>query len=989
MNQPTDNAEFLVSHARVCDLIDRFERYAREKYLLPNYQEAEARKDFIDPLFKALGWDVDHEREHNPYEQEVKVERGLSVHDARSQKRADYAFHLAPNFRDVRFYVEAKKPSVDLNRSADAHFQTLRYGYSAKAPLAVLTDFEQIRVLDCRRRPHPDTALDQTYKSWHYTEFRDSAKFAEFYWLFSRQAHLDGSYQRRIDELPKPRGGAKQRGLFKGGYQPVDDSFLEELSDHREALAKAFKKADQSLDSATLTEIVQRTLDRLVFLRFLEDKQIETDIRLSDFGKGKGAWDDFRAASRRLDNIYNGIVFKPLDVLDDPGFNVDNGVIADICERLSAENSPYNFDAIPIHILGSIYERFLGSVIRATEKRAVVEEKPEVRKAGGVYYTPEYIVRYIVANTVGKQITGKTPAEIAKLRFADIACGSGSFLLGIYDELLRYHADWYNRPENDKQAKKDGCVKTEDEHWRLSLAQRRAILLNNVYGVDLDRQAVEVAQLSLFLKLLEDERATSARQYQLDYGRDTNLKRLLPDLSGNIKCGNSLIGWDVAGPAGLSNEDEQRLNPMNYEDEFPAVMRAGGFDSIVGNPPYEVVEKERSEASWPHQAFIDAIKTTDFYDSALGGKRNMYRFFVVRTIKLLKDGGRTGLIVPLSLLADISCAATRAYMINQLRPVDIDCFPQKDNASKRVFRDAKLSTMVYTGQVSSANVTLDGDVNIRVYPWNSFDDVPRSSTLLMEDIKLLDPENCPIPLVSGEQWSLCRKIHNNPSVVRFGDATGVKVTRGEINQTNYRRFITSSPKHARLLKGVEVAQYRIRTDRSQGQQEWFDEAAYLKEAKAKPIVRQQRIATQRITGVDERLRLVAAVAPVPAYFADSTNSIVVDETSPIKPKYILAILNSRLMQWRFKLTSTNNNVGTNEIESLPLLIPGNEGEKRRHDLIVERVEALIVAKQQEADATGSAKAVAERKCKALENEINRLVYQLYDLTDEEVTLIEG
>lgn len=988
MNQPTDNAEFLVSHARVCDLIDRFERYAREKYLLPNYQEAEARKDFIDPLFKALGWDVDHEREHNPYEQEVKVERGLSVHDARSQKRADYAFHLAPNFRDVRFYVEAKKPSVDLNRSADAHFQTLRYGYSAKTPLAVLTDFEQIRVLDCRRRPHPDTALDQTYKSWHYTEFRDSAKFAEFYWLFSRQAHLDGSYQRRIDELPKPRGGAKQRGLFKGGYQPVDDSFLEELSDHREALAKAFKKADQSLDSATLTEIVQRTLDRLVFLRFLEDKQIETDIRLSDFGKGKGAWADFRAASRRLDNIYNGIVFKPLDVLDDPGFSVDDDVIADICERLSAENSPYNFDAIPIHILGSIYERFLGSVIRATEKRAVVEEKPEVRKAGGVYYTPEYIVRYIVANTVGKQIAGKTPAEIAKLRFADIACGSGSFLLGIYDELLRYHADWYNRPENDKQAKKDGCVKTEDEHWRLSLAQRRAILLNNVYGVDLDRQAVEVAQLSLFLKLLEDERATSARQYQLDYGRDTNLKRLLPDLSSNIKCGNSLIGWDVAGSAGLSNEDEQRLNPMNYEDEFPAVMRAGGFDSIVGNPPYEVVEKERSEASWPHQAFIDAVKTTDFYDSALGGKRNMYRFFVVRTIKLLKNGGRTGLIVPLSLLADISCAATRAYMINQLRPVDIDCFPQKDNASKRVFRDAKLSTMVYTGQVS-ANVTVDGDVNIRVYPWNSFDDAPRSSTLRMEDIKLLDPENCPIPLVSGEQWSLCRKIHSNPSVVRFGDATGVKVTRGEINQTNYRRFITSSPKHARLLKGVEVAQYRIRTDRSQGQQEWFDEAAYLKEAKAKPIVGQQRIATQRITGVDERLRLVAAAAPVPAYFADSTNSIVVDETSPIKPNYILAILNSRLMQWRFKLTSTNNNVGTNEIESLPLLIPGNEGENRRHDIIVERVEALIVAKQQEADATGNAKAIAERKCKALENEINRLVYQLYDLTDEEVTLIEG
>ncbi len=987
MNQPPSNAEFLLSHARVCELIDRFERYAKEKYLLPSYQEAEARKDFIDPLFKALGWDVDHEREHNPYEQEVKVERSLSVHDARSQKRADYAFYMAPNFRDVRFYVEAKKPSVDLSKSVDAHFQTLRYGYSAKTPLAVLTDFEQIRILDCRRRPHPDSALEQTYKAWHYTEFRSAAKFSEFYWLFSRQAHLDSSYQRRIEELPKSKGGAKQRKLFKGGYQPVDDSFLEELSEHRETLAKAFKKADNSLDSATLTEIVQRTLDRLVFLRFLEDKQIETDIRLSDFGKGNGAWPDFRAASRRLDNIYNGIVFKPLDVLDDQEFEVDDDVFADICERLSTENSPYNFDAIPIHILGSIYERFLGSVIRATEKRAVVEEKPEVRKAGGVYYTPEYIVRHIVQSTVGKQISGKTPSEISRLRFADIACGSGSFLLGIYDELLSYHADWYNNPSNSKQAKRDGCVRTEDEFWRLSLAQRRNILLNNVFGVDLDRQAVEVAQLSLFLKLLEDERATSARQYQLDYGRDANLKKLLPDLSSNIKCGNSLIGWDLVVSADHDRDEEQLLNPMNYEDEFPAIMRSGGFDVIVGNPPYEVVEKERSEASWPHQAFIESIKHTDYYDSALGGKRNMYRFFVVRSIKLLKPGGRTGLIVPLSLLADISCAKTRMYLIDQLRPVEFDCFPQKDNASRRVFRDAKLSTTIYTGQRASGEKS-DEDVRIRIYPWNSFDDAPRRSELRLEDIRLLDPDNFPVPLVSSEQWNLCKKIHNQPNVMRVKNAPGVLVSRGEINQTVYRRFITSDPRHARLLKGTEVSQYRIRSDRSQGQQEWFDEASYLKDGKKKPIVDTQRIATQRITGVDERLRLVAAKAPAPAYFADSTNSILVTEKSEVDANYILAVLNSRLMQWRFKLTSTNNNVGTNEIESLPLAFPKSQADKDRLSLISERVDSLMTTKHQVTESAGNSKLIAERKQRALENEINKLVYQMYGLNESEVALIE-
>lgn len=981
MNDAGDKSAFEIAHARICELIDRFEKYARDNYLQPGYQEAEARKDFIDPMLKALGWDVDHEREHNPYEQEVKVERGVSV--AKAQKRADYAFYLKPNFRDVRFFVEAKKPSVDLDRSVDAHFQTLRYGYSANTPLAVLTDFEQIRVLDCRLRPHPDTALEQVYKAWHYIDFRDRDRFAEFYWLFSREAHADGSYQRRIDELPKPRGGAKQRGLFKGGYQAVDASFLAELEEHRTALAKAFKKADTGLDSETLTEIVQRTLDRLVFLRFLEDKQIETEIGVSHFGKGKGAWADFQAASRRLDGIYNGIVFKRLESLDDPGFAVDDAVFADVCEQLSAENSPYNFDAIPIHILGSIYERFLGSVIRATDKRVFVEEKPEVRKAGGVYYTPEYIVRYIVQQTVGKLIDGKRPGEIAKLRFADIACGSGSFLLGVFDELLRYHAEWYNRPENEKRAKRDGCVRNEDNLWQLSLAQRRAILQNNIHGVDIDRQAVEVAQLSLFLKLLEDERATSARQYQLDYARDANLKKLLPDLSSNIVCGNSLIGWEVSSLLVLDPDEERKLNPLDFETEFRSVMSSGGFDVIVGNPPYEVVEKERSKASWPHQAFVEAVKKSANYEAALGGKLNMFRFFTVRAISLLKKGGYAAMIVPLSLLADISCSKTRMHLFRALRPVEVDCFPQKDVTSKRVFKDAKLSTMIFAGQLEAEN-TGQADINLRVYPWNSFEDQPRSAALRLSELAVLDPKNLPIPLVSDDQWQLCQKLHGNSQSRRLSEVDRVSVTRGEINQTIYRKFITNNPQHKRLVKGAEIARYQVRQKLSQGQQEWFDESAFLKVNSPRAAINNRRIATQRITGVDERLRIVSTIIPAGAYFADSTNSIIVADDASVSIEYLLAFLNSRLMQWRFKLTSTNNNVGTNELAALPIVIAEDVQQGR----IVSLVEQMLVAKQQEAAASGHAREIAARKCAALDRQIDALVYELYGLTDDEIALVE-
>ncbi len=252
LNDTDQKSAFEIAHAKIVALLDHFAKYARDTYLLPGYQQAAVRKDFIDPLLKALGWDVDHEREHNPYEQEVKVERGVSVGAARAQKRADYAFYLKPNFRDVRFFVEATKPSVDLARSVDAHFQTLRYGYSANTPLAVLTDFEQIRILDCRLRPHPDTALDQVYKSWHYSDFRDAERFAEFYWLFSREAHADGSYQRRIDECqcrdpdnPKLKFDTfghdlvirhehdirKRKGAFSQLNQPAREAFMGRLTD--------------------------------------------------------------------------------------------------------------------------------------------------------------------------------------------------------------------------------------------------------------------------------------------------------------------------------------------------------------------------------------------------------------------------------------------------------------------------------------------------------------------------------------------------------------------------------------------------------------------------------------------------------------------------------------------------------------------------------------------------------------------------------------
>lgn len=965
---------FEIAHARVCELIERFGRHARDTYLLPGYQEAEARKDFIDPFWKALGWDVDHEREHNPYEQEVKVERGVTV--ARAQKRADYAFYLKPNFRDVRFFVEAKKPSVDLDRSTDAHFQTLRYGYSANTPLAVLTDFEQVRVLDCRLRPHPDTALAHVYKSWNYTEFREAGKFAEFYWLFSREAHADGSYQRRVEELPKPKGGAKQRGLFKGGYQAVDASFLAELEEHRTVLAKAFKKADTALDSETLTEIVQRTLDRLVFLRFLEDKQIETEIGVSHFGKRKGAWADFREASRRLDGIYNGIVFKRLEPLDEPAFAVDDDVFADVCEQLSAENSPYNFDAIPIHILGSIYERFLGSVIRATEKRVFVEEKPEVRKAGGVYYTPEYIVRYIVQQTVGKRIAGKTPAEVAKLRFADIACGSGSFLLGVFDELLRYHAEWYNRPENDKRAKRDGCVRNEDNLWQLSLAQRRTILQNNIYGVDIDRQAVEVAQLSLFLKLLEDERATSARQYQLDYARDANLKKLLPDLSSNIVCGNSLIGWDVTGLSTLSPDDERRLNPLDFEQAFPVVMRAGGFDAIVGNPPYVLLQDEfRDEIGHPY------LKTR--YEVA-SFKVDTYHLFFERASKLLREDGRLGYITPSNYLTNNHLENLRRFLLTNL------CMDRIVVYEGKVFHGASVDTA--TTICARVENGTDKFIMQRILPVN--DDPGESNAVKMSREECLSrPYALITPKNAHGTADLFSRVESSAGIldefveVSFGkQLRDRKKFQNDVIEVENLSGIPET--HIPCYTGKNVNRYDVKwsglaclRDRSAKRGGCWDDDKH--DAKPKLLTRQ--IGVIPIFGMDDK-----------GFHCLNTMFMLTSRDNEMSLSYLLGLLNSRLLSEFWSERFYDQRARFPKIKGTYLkLLPirridfADPKDRARHDRMVELVDQMLAAKQQEAAASGHAREIATRKCAALDRQIDALVYELYGLTEDEIALVEG
>ena len=258
------------------------------------------------------------------------------------------------------------------------------------------------------------------------------------------------------------------------------------------------------------------TIDRIIFLRICEDRGIERYEKLKEVSEQANVYAGLCQLFRQADLRYNSGLFHFKDEKDISGaadnltlnLILDDKVLRQILGSLYYPDCPYAFAMISADILGQVYERFLGKVIRLTPgHQAKVEEKPEVRKAGGVYYTPTYIVDYIVKNTVGKLLEGLTPKQAAKIKVLDPACGSGSFLLGAYQYLLDWHADWFakNEPEKWARGNNPAVYQGMGNEWKLTTPEKKRILLDNIHGVDIDSQAVEVTKLSLLLKVLEGE----------------------------------------------------------------------------------------------------------------------------------------------------------------------------------------------------------------------------------------------------------------------------------------------------------------------------------------------------------------------------------------------------------------------------------------------------------------------------------------------------
>lgn len=470
------------------------------------YNEHSCRIEYIDPLLKLLGWDVANEKGVAPQYREVIAENYSTRTD-----RPDYTITL----RGVpKFFVEAKKPAVDITRDADPAIQTRKYGWNAKHRLAVLTNFEYLAIYDTCHIAHEDDACAVArYRLYHYTEYVE--KIEEIVGLIARDTVYSGDFDAYLDaNFPSTEGQTQQ----------VDTLFLSQINEWRVALSnELYAQGGRYASLEVLNDVVQEFINQIVFLRICEDKNLPLYHKLKDTITDTDQLQSkleelFRSADRR----YNSGMFSGEDIIFDLSWKVIKGMIED----LYYPQSPYLFNIIEPNLLGKIYEIFLTEQLVLLENNTIGLGKKKDCQNRSVVTTPTEIVKYMVDKTLSKVCEGKKPAEILNISVADIACGSGIFLEEAFAYLQDYCVQWYI---NNGQT--DHLIETGIDLYKLPLQEKKDILCSCIYGIDIDIHAVEVAKFSLLIKLIEDETAPSVAE----------VVPILPDLGDNIQFGNSLV----------------------------------------------------------------------------------------------------------------------------------------------------------------------------------------------------------------------------------------------------------------------------------------------------------------------------------------------------------------------------------------------------------------------------------------------------------------
>lgn len=630
---------------RVLDLISQFTDMV-ENGDIKSVNETTIRETYLNPLLEDLGWDPRNRRGVSVQDRDVILEDALVING--ETKAPDYAFIVE---QTRKFFVEAKRPSVNIQQAKSGAYQLRRYCWSATLPFGLLTDFEEFAIYDCRAMPLLNDSSSVARVA--YFTYKDLPK----YWpllagMFGKAAVRDG----KLDEIAA-------RSKEPTNARPIDGAFLEEISTWRESLAEVLAFQNTALDVVELNQAVQTLIDRIIFLRIAEARGLEPRDELKNVGRDEpGVYKRLTELFLRADNRYNSGLFHltvksevngDIDSLT-PSLEIPDDVLRRIITRLYFP-VPYEFSVLPADLLGRIYEQFLGErIVLEANRQTTIELKPEVRKSGGVYYTPAPIVDYIVAKTVGPLLVNRTPKDIENVRVLDPACGSGSFLIAAYQYLIDWHRNYYaDKPRLAKQFLTVGT----DGFLRLNTAERKRILINNIFGVDIDPQAVEVSKLSLLLKVVEGE-----NQMELAVGR------ILPDLDANVLCGNTLIDVDFQMPFGLTEQERLQFNPFSWTASWPQIAKAGGFDAIIGNPPYLNID-----AVWGRTDLrVAYIKT--HYRSVYQDKTDILFYFLKKATELCK--GEIGFIVSRSFLEADKAKNLRGWLGSNVRVREVLDFRQ-------------------------------------------------------------------------------------------------------------------------------------------------------------------------------------------------------------------------------------------------------------------------------------------------------------------------
>jgi len=1031
-------------------LLEKYE-FHRQTYILGKYNETQLRREFVDKFFSTLGWDVDNNKGFSEKYKEVLHEEPVRIRG--TTLFFDYTFRIGGA---RKFIVETKKPSVRIKDDAQAALQLRRYAWNQKLPLSILTNFEEFAIYDGRIKPENGDAASKAR-----TEYFTFKEYPEKWdWLVSIIAPdsiLQGSFDKYVETTKGKRGTVS-----------VDDDILAEIEQWRDALAKNIALRNPSLTVEELNSVVQRTIDRILFLRICEDRGIEDYETLHKLLEGEQVYGRICQLFRNADDKYNSGLFhfqQEPDWDESPDtlsltIAIDDKVLKGIIKRLYFPDSQYEFSLIPPAILGHVYEQFLGKVIRLTEgHQAKVEYKPEVKKAGGVFYTPQYIVEYIVKHTVGELVKDKTPREVSKLHILDPACGSGSFLIGAYQYLIDWHRDWYianlvpvfkeknsatdpavqallpeqapkkkksassidlpiYNPGNGKDVRLSERVRSD---WKLTTAEKKRILLNNIFGVDIDQQAVEVTKLSLLLKVLEEEnQETVSKQLTI------TAERALPSLDHNIKCGNSLIGWDILTPE-MPADEVKRINPFDWSKEFEPVIAAGGFDAVIGNPPYVRQEglKEQKKYFEMHYAVYQ-------------GTADLYAYFFEKGISLLRSKGLFSFIVANKWMRANYGKPLRAFLLTKQIEEIVDF------GDLQVFKNATTyPCIIRVSNEKPAREFCSSKVEALDFPsldeyvvanWHPID--PRSltddgwslgdqkSTLLLNKIKrssvllesYLDGKICS-GIKTGFDEAYVIDVETRQKLIEE-DPQNNEIIKPYLAGRDIQRYLPLKPGKFLIFIPWHFPLHEDTTimGASKKAEEEFKKqypAIYRHLSKYK-----DRLSARNPTETGVRYEWYALQRFGSNYYQEFEKPKIMYNKFQVKPTfsfdyginypntaifsipiqdfYLLGILNSKLGWFLISNYCTQIQNGYQlmfdyfgKIPIHPINI-SDFADKARHDHMVAHVTQMLDLNKKLQDARlEQERTMLSRQIEATDSAIDKLVYELYGLTEEEVKVVEG